>query len=111
LGAGLLLLLGAQLTGDLLRDLFRPIFDQTWPGGLKLEQPSEILLPSGRLLALALIAAATYAYVYSDLVVRRVGVYIHLAVLCFLWAEVSLLNLWPDRPPEAILIMLALTGL
>ena len=107
----MLLISGAPLTGDLLRNLFRPIFDQTLPGGLTLEQPSEILLPSGRLLAFALIAAATYAYVYSDLIVRRVSVYIHMAVLCFLWAELSLLNLWPDRPPEAILIILALTGL
>ena len=79
--------------------------------GLTLQQPTDILTVNGRLLALALIAAATYAYAYSDLVVRRVGVYIHLAVVCFLWAEISLLNLWPDRPPEAFLVVLALTGL
>ena len=48
--------------------------------------------------------------------VRKVGVYIHLAVVCFLWAEVLLLNLafeqWPGLPPiEAYIIALALTGL
>ena len=110
LGAGLLLILGAQVTGDLFRDLFRSLFAYPLPGGLKLEQPNGVLEASGRLLALGLIAAATYAYAYSDLVVRRVGVYIHLAVVCFLWAELSLLR-WMDGPPEAFLIALALTGL
>ncbi len=110
LGVGLLLILGAQVTGDLFRDLFRSLFAYPLPGGLKLEQPSGVLEASGRLLALGLIAAATYAYAYSDLVVRRVGVYIHLAVVCFLWAELSLLR-WMDGPPEAFLIALALTGL
>ncbi len=110
LGVGLLLILGAQVTGDLFRDLFHSLFAYPLPGGLKLEQPSGVLEASGRLLALGLIAAATYAYAYSDLVVRRVGVYIHLAVACFLWAELSLLR-WMDGPPEAFLIALALTGL
>ncbi len=110
LGVGLLLILGAQVTGDLFRDLFHSLFAYPLPGGLKLEQPSGVLEASGRLLALGLIAAATYAYAYSDLVVRRVGVYIHLAVVCFLWAELSLLR-WMDGPPEAFLIALALTGL
>ena len=49
----------------------------------------------GQLLALALVVAATYAYVYSDLVVRRVGVYIYLAVFTLLWAEVLIINQFP----------------
>ncbi len=109
LGVGLLLILGAQVTGDLFRDLFRSLFAHPL-FGLTLQQPSGVLEANGRLLALALIAAATYAYAYSDLVVRRVGVYIHLAVVCFLWAELSLLW-WMDGPPEAFLVALALTGL
>ena len=48
----------------------------------------------GRLLALGLVIAGTYAYAYSDLVVRRVGIYIYLAVLTLLWAEVLIINLF-----------------
>ena len=82
---------------------------------LGFQQQTEIVKDfAGRLLALGLVAAGTYAYVYSDLVVRKVGVYIHLAVVGFLWAEVLLLNLiaYPDRPPlEALIAALAVTGL
>jgi hypothetical protein len=118
LAAGLLLVLGAQLTGTLL--LFDTSFNEFYYKTLKtlefVHRPDLVTDVGGELLALALVAAGTYAYVYSDLVVRKVGVYIHLAVVGFLWAEVLLLNLafqqWPGLPHvEAYIVALALTGL
>jgi hypothetical protein len=108
LGAGLLLLLGAQIGGGWLYELFRPIYESYEA------DPSPIVTTHwGKLLALCLVLAGFYAYVYSDLVVRRLGVYLSLAVFALLWAEVLMLNLLPwDLPKtELLLIALAVTGL
>jgi len=43
----------------------------------------------GQLLALALVLAGSYAYFYSDIVVRRVGLYVYLAVFTLLWLKCS----------------------
>jgi len=121
LAAGLLLVLGAQLTGTLLlfdtsfNEFYYKTFD-TLETFKFVNRPDLVTSVGGQLLALALVAAGTYAYVYSDLVVRKVGIYIHLAVIGFLWAEVLLLNLafqkLPDLPHiEAYIVALALTGL
>jgi len=59
-----------------------------------------------------LVLAATYAYVYSDLVVRRVGVYIYVAALTLLWAEmlaVEMLDL--KLGVDAVIAVLAITSL
>jgi hypothetical protein len=108
LAAGLLLLLGAQVCGGLLWGAFRPLYESLGFG-----QPWVVTDTNGKLLALALVAAGTYAYVYSDLVVRRVGVYLHLAVFTLLWAEVLVLNLLPSplHPLEMVILVLSLTGL
>jgi hypothetical protein len=108
LGAGLLLLLGAQIAGGWLYELFRPIYESYEAG------PSPIVTADwGKLLALCLVLAGTYAYAYSDLVVRRVGVYIYLAVFCLLWSEVLVLNLLPWKLPlaEVAIFTLAATAL
>ena len=101
LAAGMLLVLGAQLTGALL--LLDTSFNDFYYNTLEFgNRPDLVTDVAGQLRALLLVAAGTYAYAYSDLVVRKVGVYIHLAVVCFLWAEVLLLNLafeqWPGLP-------------
>jgi hypothetical protein len=89
LAAGLLLLLGAQLAGHWLYEpVFRPLYQQLQA------QPSPVVTDPGlQLLALALVLAGTYAYVYSDLVVRRVGVYVHVAAFTLLWAEILIVEL------------------
>jgi hypothetical protein len=62
------------------------------------------------LLAGAMWLAGTYAYLYSDIVVRRVGVYTFLAAFCFLLAEVTFVDLtWLDA--EWLIAALALTAL
>lgn len=96
--AGLLLLLGAQVFGH-------------WVTG---DDGPEIVRTSwGQMLALGLVLAASYAYLYSDLVVRRVGVYLHLAVFTLLWAEVLLINMgeWPIPTVEVVIFALAGTAL
>ncbi len=114
LAAGLLLLLGAQIAGDWLYKPFFERFYQAWnpPAG----PPAVVADFSGRILALILVLAAIYAYAYSDLIVRRVGVYIYLAVFALLWAEVlviQLICLWFLVPmtTEVVIIALALTAL
>src|SRR5205085_2748254 len=83
LGGGLLLLLSAQLAGTLPLAL-------AWLGG---QQPLILIESSQRWLALGLVLAGTYAYIYSDVVIRRVGVYVYLAAATLLWAQVLVVDL------------------
>jgi len=110
LGAGLALLLGAQVFGWL-----HPALKGMWnlQAVEGLAQPPAIVTELGlRVLALALVLAGTYAYFYSDLVVRRVGVYIYLGVFTLLWAEVLVINLFTwSVPQEVVIVALALTAL
>jgi hypothetical protein len=108
LGAGLLFLLGAHIAGDWLYTLFEPLYR-----AYDKVQPEIVTTTSGKLQALALVLAGTYAYFYSDLVVRRLGVYIHLGVVTLLWAEVLLIRLVPIPlpPTEVVILFLSLTGL
>ena len=69
LAAGLLLVLGAQIAGDWLYEpLFQPFYE-LW----QLGPPAIVAELWGQYLALALVLAGTYAYFYSDIVVRRRG--------------------------------------
>ena len=108
LAAGLLLLLGAQIAGGWLYEpFFRTIYVHF--GGTR---PFVVTQYADRLIALALVVAGTYAYLYSDFVVRRVGVYVYLAAATTLWAEVLLIELVHDQiRPEMIITILALTAL
>jgi hypothetical protein len=108
LAAGLLLVLGAQLAGDwLYRPVFQPIYER-WNAG----PPAIVAEAWGQYLALALVLVGSYAYFYSDMVVRRLGLYVYLGVFTFLWAEMLVIELVADKvPTEAAIITLALTGL
>jgi hypothetical protein len=101
LAGGLLLLLGAQLTASVLKPIFPALV-----------APEITTVESLKLLAIGIVLAGSYAYVYSDLVVRRVGFYIYPAAFTLLWAELlglGMLNL--KYGPEAIIATLALTAL
>jgi hypothetical protein len=88
--------------------MFQPFF-ASW--GLA-EPPAVTTQPALRLWAIVLVLAGTYAYFYSDLVVRRIGVYVYFAVFTLLWAEVLLiLQLGLVNQEEVIIITLALTAL
>ncbi len=81
LAAGLLLMLGAFVTGKWAYPLFEALYRERGVG------PSSIV-GTYHWLALVLVLAAAYAYAYSDLVVRHVGGYVHIAALTLLWALV-----------------------
>jgi hypothetical protein len=112
LAAGLFLLLGAQLWGNWLL----PFLKQLDPG-MAVNVPDIVTRPGDRLLAIGLVLAGAYAYTYSDLVVRRVGVYIYFAVFTLLWAEVLLVDYlaeqfgWQLPMLEVFIIALAVTAL
>ena len=67
------------------------------------------LLPQSYLLATGLWLAGTYLYLYSDLVVRRIGVHTYLAACCLLMAEVTLVG--QNLQSEALIAVLAATAL
>jgi hypothetical protein len=100
--AGLGLLLGGQLLGLYAR------FVHAAPALV----PAITTDPTLKILALALVLAATYLYLYSDFVVRHLGVYTVLAALTLLWAEVLLLDvLGLNLSLETLITALAGTGL
>jgi hypothetical protein len=107
LAAGLLLLLGAQLAGHWLYPLFAELY-RTYNA-----VPSPVVTDIWyRVLALGLVLAGVYAWLYSDLVVRRVGLYVYLAAAGLLWAEILTLELFSIHVgSEAVLATLALTSL
>jgi hypothetical protein len=107
LAGGLLLLLGAQVAGNWLQPVFADLY-QAYAAG-----PSPVVAETwGRLLALALVLAGVYAWLYSDIVVRRVGAYVTLAVGGLLWAEVLVLELLHIQVGvEVILATMAVTAL
>jgi hypothetical protein len=107
LALGLLLVLGAQLYGYFYR-LFPADF-QAWG----FSGPAPLTTDFGlKVLALVLVLSGAYAYCYSDLVVRRLGVTIYPAVFALLWAEVLVIDLspWP-LTHELAIVALALTAL
>jgi hypothetical protein len=107
LAAGLLLVLGAQLYGYCYH-LFPADF-QAW----HFHGPAPITTdPTLKVLALVLVLASTYAYFYSDLVVRRLGLYVYPAVFTLLWAAVLVIDLSPlQLTHELAIAVLALTAL
>jgi hypothetical protein len=88
LAAGLVLVLGAQIAGDWL---YQPVFAQLYQQQHATPSP---IVGELRWLALALVVAGTYAYWYSDIVVRHAGVYVNIAAGTLLWAMVLTLQLF-----------------
>ena len=68
------------------------------------------LLTTNPLLAAALWLAAVYAYLYSDLVVRRAGVCVYGAAFSILMAVVTLVG-WQFESAEAVIVALAVVAL
>jgi hypothetical protein len=87
LAAGLSLVLAAYVAGDWLYEPFFRWFYSRWNA-----QPSPIV-GELRWLALLLVLAGTYAYVYSDLVAQRGTYFVYLAAATGVWA-LELLREW-----------------
>jgi hypothetical protein len=106
LAGGLVLLLGAFIAGDWL---YRPVFESLYQ---QLKAGPSPVVGELRWLSLLLILVAAGAHVYSDVVVRRVGIYIHVAALLLVWAlliGVEMLHL--ALGVEALIGVLAVTAL
>ena len=108
--AGLALLLGGQLAGVLSEAIPQFGRDVGWES-----TPDIVRIGGLRWLAIGPVAAAAYAYVYSDLVVRRLGLYLYLAAACLIWDELLLLRelhvLRVAYIPEIAVAVLAVTAL
>jgi hypothetical protein len=99
IGASLLILLGSQLLIWLVEPASQ-LFGFEWAGNV---------LTNNYLLAAGVWFAGVYAYLYSDIVVRRVGVYLALAGVCLVMAEVTLL-LGFDVRAEWIIAAMSITS-
>jgi hypothetical protein len=106
LAGGLLLVLGAEIAGDWL---YQPVFESFYK---QLQAVPSPIVRDLRWLALVLVVAGTYAYIYSDLVVRRVGVYVHIAAATLLWSLVlGLQLLHVPLGTDALIAVLAVVAL
>jgi hypothetical protein len=95
----LVMLLATQLLAWLLSPA-QAFLNTHWEGNT---------LSESSLLAGALWLGGTYAFLYSDLIVRRKGVYTHLAALCLILAEITLIGL--TQHAEFVIAALAITAL
>lgn len=66
------------------------------------------LLTDSRFVAGAVWLAGAYAYLYSDLVVRKLGLYTYLGAVCLMMAEITLIGF--DLPHEALIAVMTLTA-
>lgn len=98
LAAGVLILLGTQVA-SVMASANLPIWTLEWSGNL---------LSQNTLLAGGLWVAAMYLYLYSDLAVRRKGVYLPLAAFSLVMAEVTLIGLRVET--EILIMVLAVTS-
>src|SRR3954471_6970651 len=99
IAASLLVLLGSQLLAWLVEPV-RELSGFEWAGNL---------ITNNYLLAAGVWLAGMYAYLYSDIVVRRIGVYLALAGVCLVMAEITLM-LGFDVRAEWILAAMAITS-
>lgn len=100
IAVALLTLLGSQLLGWMLAPA-QNLLDIQWTGNL---------FTKNHLLAAGLWLAAVYAYLYSDLVVRKIGLYLGLAGASLVMAELTLLVGFDVRT-EWILAVMSATAL
>jgi hypothetical protein len=106
LAAGLLLVLGAEIAGDWF---YRPFFERLYR---QWEASPSPIVNELRWLALSLVVAGTYAYIYSDVVVRHVGIYVHIAAGTLMWSLVLGLQLLDvNLGLDALIAILSLTSL
>lgn len=99
LAAALVILLATQACAWIFDPLRSPL-PAAWAGNFLSHSP---------LLAGALWLAGAYAYLYSDLVVRRVGVYTYAAAFCLLIGEVTIVG--DHLQTEGVIAILAITAL
>ncbi len=101
----------AQLAASLVILLFTQIAGWMEPVVNLFQLPDGgVLLTNSRWASGLLWMAGAYAYLYSDLVVRRIGVYTYLAAIALVMAEVTLLG-FDVLGVEGLIAALAITAL
>ena len=106
LAAGLILILGAQVAG---KWMYKICFESIY---VSMNAKPSPVCDGLEWLALLLVVAGTYAYVYSDLVVRKKGIFVHVAAFTLLWAEVLIVEFLDlELTIDAIIAVLAVTSL
>jgi hypothetical protein len=106
LGGGLCLLFGAHVVAGWLYEFFEPYYLE-W----SVARTPVVTETWGQILSLCLVIAGAYAYIYSEVVVRRVAIYVYLAAATLLWAQVlSFQILHVDVGLDALIAILACTG-
>jgi hypothetical protein len=103
LASGLLLVLGAQISGDWL---WEPVFKEIYTRNWHVDRSPIVTVTALQWLALTLVLAGTYAYIYSDLVVRKVGIYVYVAAVTLLWALILIVRLLEIPLERDVLISL-----
>lgn len=98
MGVGLTILFGTQIAGWLFT-AERHLFDITWSGNL---------LTGSALVAGTVWFAGAAAYLYSDMVVRKIGVYTYLAAFCLLMGEFTVVG--DQLQAEGAISVLAVTA-
>jgi hypothetical protein len=108
MAAGLMLVLSAQICSDwLYQPFFKPFYEQ-W----HVERTPIVTETWGRVLALCLVMTGVYACLYSDIVVRRIGVYLYLATAGVVWASILTLELLHlNLKAETYTVVFALLGM
>jgi hypothetical protein len=101
LAASLIVLAAAQGITWIVAEPAEAILGIHWTGAL-------VSGSGAKFIAGAIWLAGMYAYVYSDLVVRKLGVYTYLAAICLLMAEVTLIG-W-DVSPELLIMLMTATA-
>lgn len=99
LAAGLGFLLAAQI----IREFVQPIdlwFSIRWTG---------VPLTDWKWLAAGVWLAGAYAWLYSDVVVRRAGVYTYLAGVCLVMAGITIVGL--NLATESLIVILSVTAI
>ena len=102
LAASLIVLAAAQIITWTLAEPAELIWGIHWSGAL-------VSGTGAKFIAGAIWLTGMYAYVYSDLVVRRLGIYTYLAAICLMMAEVTLVG-W-DVSPELLIVLITGTAL
>ncbi len=103
IAAGLLLVLGAQIAGDWCYHLgFAPIY-------ARFNAVPSPICGELRWLALLLVSLGVYAWAYSDLTVRRRGIFLQLAAYGIVWAQLIVVQML-DLTLSLDLIIAVLAG-
>ena len=96
--AGLSVLMGGRLVGRFYEEIFESLDLYAIP--------DVAVVAKAQLVALGLIALASYTYAYSQVVVDRSGRYAYLAISTLVWCEIIALDVFGVQVTEQLLVVM-----